>query len=147
MSSGGLSAGSGIWPRRSRRVEESVKDEAGQHEDQGLVDGLVAGGEGDPQGEQHADATDQQVPASLGPLLRKVQGHELALELVGVAELNRRALHLRPGTHAPPLKSIAALVTLALSGAFCRCSRHHKVHRNTILAAGHQIRAGFFLSR
>ena len=43
------------------------------------------------------------------------------------------------------LKSIAALVILAglwgRSGAFCRCSAHHKMHRDTILAAGHQIRA------
>jgi hypothetical protein len=31
------------------------------------------------------------------------------------------------------------------AGSAFLCSHHHKMHRNAILAAGHQVRAGFFL--
>jgi hypothetical protein len=45
--SGGLPAGSGdLAETLAAGVEESVEDDAGQHEDQGLVNGLVAGGDG-----------------------------------------------------------------------------------------------------
>ena len=50
---------------------------------------------------------------SLGPLLRKVQGHELALELAGGTDLNGRPL--RPEAEYPfaRWKSMAALVMVA----------------------------------